>query len=322
MADYFTRYKKRVLGKATTMKERDILDLIDGFNIYLNEAVSATEYMYTPVDVFPELKNCEKVLMSINDISENDKTAFDEKIILVNNDVNIDVGCYVFFDNSWWVIVFKEHRSIPTYKKFIIKACNQIIKYKLNGVIYEIPMTVQNMTLYSDGMYDSRYVSYGDIKCRLTFGSNPITRHIKVNDRFTISHNNSYRLVNMVDYEYNGHTFDDAGLISCILLQTQHQYKDDLVNNVAYNNFSDKVDEIFIGETTCYIGEQYIYEYISNEEITFELLNRKEGIYFTQEYNMCAIQIKNDLNLIGTELQLVAKKGEERFTKNIIVRGV
>ena len=95
-------------------------------------------------------------------VTNNDKTAYDEKSVLVDKNADIDVGSYIYFNDCWWIIVFKEHQSLNAYKKYIMRVCNQIVKYKRNGITYDIPVNIHNMTLnymvsyYRNIVYENR----------------------------------------------------------------------------------------------------------------------------------------------------------------------
>ena len=118
--NYFERYKQRVNGNRT-YKEAMLYDVEYRFNQVLDEALTTHVCKYTKVNQFPDLDNMESMKININDVTNNDKTAYDEKSILVTKDANIDVGSYVYFNNCWWIIVFKEHQSLDAYKKYIMK---------------------------------------------------------------------------------------------------------------------------------------------------------------------------------------------------------
>lgn len=322
--NYFERYKQRVNGNRT-YKEAMLYDVEYRFNQVLDEALTTHVCKYTKVNQFPDLDNMESMKININDVTNNDKTAYDEKSILVTKDANIDVGSYVYFNDCWWIIVFKEHQSLDAYKKYIMKVCNQIVKYKMNGITYDIPVNVHNMTLYSDGMADLRYVSYGDSKCKFVIGKNEITKNIDVDDRFILNHDVVYRVTNKVDYEYNGFTVTDNGIINCILLQVPRLPKDNLTENIAYNDFSKQIDELFIGKETCYVGEENEYMFNSQEEISFELNGNTDEIYITkEEVNKCILHCEYNLNLIGTTVKLIVKNNNDEVIgdKTILIKGV
>ena len=174
-------------------------------------------------------------------------------------------------------------------------------------------------------MADLRYISYGDSKCKFVFGKNDITKGIDVGDRFIVNHDVTYRVTNKVDYEYNGYTISEDGIINCILLQVPRVADDNLSDNIAYNDFSKKIDELFIGNEICYIGEENEYIFNSQNEILFNLESDTEDIYIIkQENNKCILYCKFDLNLIGkiVKLNVLDKENNVIGSKNILIKGV
>lgn len=323
--NYFERYKVRT-QRALNSKEALLENAKHRFEQVMNEALTTHECKYTKVNQFPQLDNLDNIQICINDVTSNDKTAYDEKNILVRKDENIDVGSYVWWDNCWWVIVFKEHQTLEIYKKLIMKVCNQIVKYKLNGVVYDIPVNIHNMTLYSDGMNDGRYMSYGDSKCRFVMGKNSITETINIDTRFIVNHDVPYRVTNRVDYEYGGFTMsEDDGIMSLILLQVPKVPNDDIEGNIADNKFSKYVDNHFIGKDICYIGEDNEYEFNLSDTITFELeSDSKKIILSSTTNNKCILHCDYDLDLIGKNVKLIIKndEGVEITNKTILIKGV
>lgn len=143
---YFERYKIRT-QRALNCKESLLKDAEYRFQQVMDEALTTHIVQYTKNGEFPDLKKNGTIRVNINDITNNDKSAYDEKKILVDKNADMDVGSYIWFNNCWWIAVFKEHQSLNLYKKLIFKVCNQIVKYKLNGITYDIPVNIHNMTL-------------------------------------------------------------------------------------------------------------------------------------------------------------------------------
>ena len=185
--DFWDKYQSRVLNGATTSKERITNDLERTFEKYLNQSPTCQEVPISIPNQFPDLNVLNKELVSINDISNNDKKSLDEKKLLTRNSLNVDVGCYLYFKNSWWIIVFKEVKTIDSYQKYIIRKCNQILKYRHEGKIYDIPVSVLNMTLYADGLENNVYTTSANAKRDIWFGSNEITRSIDIKTRLMLT---------------------------------------------------------------------------------------------------------------------------------------
>lgn len=151
---YFDNFKKRTMLGASSSKEKIINEMERNFIKYLNTSPTASYFQRTIEEEPPMLDEnnyptdeVESELMAINDITENDDKALDEKTLLVAKDSKVDVGCYVFYDNSWFLVTFKESKEINTYKKFIMRRCNQILNYRYKNKLYKIPLSIENLTI-------------------------------------------------------------------------------------------------------------------------------------------------------------------------------
>lgn len=328
--NYFDIYKKRTLGNATTMKQKIIDDGRRSFEQYLRTSPTAMEVTYTKPDEFPNLETNEKKLMAINDKTDNDKKAYDEKKLMCTLDTDIEVGSYVFWQQTWWLVIFKEYKPMDTYKRLTMTKCNELYNYNYKGKVYKIPMVVAALTLYGDGLADIRHTSYGDSKNRIHFGSNPITRTIDVGTRIMLTGKTTYRVTNLTDFEYNGKSIGSPGLCSALVLQTTMLGEDDVENNIAYNPISKVEDETVVnkilGKTEIYLGEQNKYSINYDKEVEFSLDFAYANVEIVnQGNNECVLRHNMEMNDIGITVMLIAKDKETKETldtKNILIRGM
>ena len=151
---YFDNFKKRTMLGATSSKEKITNEMERNFIKYLNTSPTASEFRRTIIDQVPTMDEnnfpTDEIgteLMAINDVTENDDKALDEKILLTQKDSQIDIGCYVFYDNSWFLVTFKETKEINIYKKFVMRRCNQILNYEYHNELYKIPLSIENLTI-------------------------------------------------------------------------------------------------------------------------------------------------------------------------------
>lgn len=300
---YWDNYQSRVLKGATTSKERITNDLEQTFEKYLNQSPTCIEVPISIPNQFPDLTELSKELVSINDISNNDKKSLDEKKLLTRNSLNIDLGCYLYYDNSWWLVIFKESKTINSYQKYIIRRCNQIIKYKYRGKIYDIPVSILNMTLYADGLQSNVYTTRQDAKRDVWYGSNEITNSIDIKTRLMLTRKTVFEVTHVNDFEY-------PGLIKVLVNQVESFDTDD--NNVAWN--PDDKDNSF--ETTHKIqGNKFIYQggkntYKIDGLSTIEWLLKESSEYVTLINNSdgtCTIQASSLSQSIGTKVILIAR---------------
>ena len=235
MASYLDNYRKRVSLGTDDRREKLISQAERTFesnlkNLLLLKRLKAT--LPGTIDILGNTNEIDCILLNITD---NDIKSFDQKYLLVRKDENFDIGCYVEFDNAYWIAIFKEHRTLDTHKKFTLCKCNNIWRYKKHGVIYEIPIYTQNLSLYSDGLADNKYTSQEDGKVSIYYGENPITKAIEINTRIMIGNRLTFRITNINDYEFKSNHNGQCAIKS-MLLQTTVVDKDDLENNIAWNN--------------------------------------------------------------------------------------
>lgn len=334
--NYIKRYKKRVGLGAKSPKEFTLNEIERNFIRYLNENPTAREVQITEPEEITVSENTQKVLCAIHDLSNNDKRALDEKQILLPKDANVDVGCYLIFDNCYWIIIFKEHRSIDSHKKFIIRRCNQILKYMLLGEVYEIPVSIENLTMYSDGLADLKFTSQQDAKRMITFGSNPVTRTILANTRMMLTGKTVFRVTHINDFEYNGRYSGSDGIIKTLVLQTTIRDEDDLENNIAWNDISAPPKEIpiekeIIGDSSIMVGSKKKYmsedlEFTTSWKIeTSNNENYKEYLDFKiNEFNEAIIVANTNVNNIGKTFDIVlynVQSDEEYDRKTVSIKG-
>lgn len=302
---YWDNYQSRVLKGATTSKERITNDLEQTFEKYLNQSPTCIEVPISIPNQFPDLTKLNKELVSINDISNNDKKSLDEKKLLTRNSLNIGLGCYLYYDNSWWLVIFKESKTINSYQKYIIRRCNQIIKYKYSGKVYDIPVSILNMTLYADGLQSNVYTTRQDAKRDVWYGSNEITNSIDIKTRLMLTRKTVFEVTHVNDFEY-------PGLIKVLVNQVESFDTDDNDNNVAWN--PDDKDNSF--ETTHKIqGNKFIYQggkntYKIDGLSTIEWLLKESSEYVTLINNSdgtCTIQASSLSQSIGTKVILIAR---------------
>ena len=328
MSNYFEKYRKRNLKDFNTIEEKERNDMINDFEFYLTkEARSAYEIQYTRPD---ELINKETNLherMVIKDIADNDKTAFDEKYLVCRLECPVDVGSYIYWNKSYYILEFEEVISTMTHKKYTLKRCNEWFNIGYKGEIYRIPVNITNLTMYSKGIHDYKYISNLDAKRTVLVGANPITSSLRVGARLMGKDRQAYKITHKNDFEYTRRETPGDGLIKWLLLETTQLVEDDDDNLVAYNPFYDssiKSGKIE-GNDKIHIGEDLIYKIQYDEEVNFELDFDYGFCKITNANNKeCTISVDLDFDIIGEVITLIAKNknGETIDIKNITIRGL
>lgn len=328
MSNYFEKYRKRNLKDFNTIEEKERNDMINDFEFYLTkEARSAYEIQYTRPD---ELINKETNLherMVIKDIADNDKSSFDEKYLVCRLGCPVDVGSYIYWNKSYYILEFEEVITTMTHKKYTLRRCNEWFNIGYKGEIYRIPVNITNLTMYSKGIHDYKYISNLDAKRTVLVGSNPITSSLNVGARLMGKDKQAYKITHKNDFEYTRRETPGDGLIKWLLLETTQLVEDDDDNLVAYNPFYDssvKSGKIE-GDDKIHIGEDLIYKIQYNEEVNFELDFDYGFCKITNANDKeCTISIDLDFDIIGEVITLIAKNknGETIDIKNITIRGL
>ncbi len=333
MSDFLNEYRSRVANKAKNAKEVEKKRAEQAFKSYLDNTPTSQKVQITDVDEPFISKKTKKVLAAITDVTNNDKSVLDEKNLFVERNVNMDVGCYVKFDNQTWLIIFEEHQPLGVKKQYIMKKCNNYITLKYRGNLVQIPVSIENLTMYSDGIADDVYMSYMDSKKQIGYGNNYITRTIGEGFRILLTHETAYKVTHINDFEYKG-------LIKSLVLQTQILVGDEtdifLANNIGYfNNLSPekRVEEPkdikgeILGENKLLLGEEseFIFE-TKNKEHEFEWILEEDYIFNIIENNGNKVTVVATTNpkYIGKKavLKIKEKKTEEIIDKiELILRG-
>lgn len=329
MSNFFDYYKKRVLGDANNILDSNRKSIEDDFEEYLmNDAITAYEMSYTKPDELPNLKTNAKERMAILDIADNDKTNHDEKKLLCRNSCPIDVGSYVYWNKSYYVVTFEDVISTMSHKKFILTRCNNFVHIKYKGVVYDMPVVMVNLTMYSKGIHDYGNISVGDAKRTLFVGSNEVTKAMKSGYRFLYSEDYASKITHINDYEYTRRSDDGIGLIKWTTVETTILLEDDKENLVAYNPFNEgkaKASEI-VGKDDISMGVTNTYSIEYDGEVTWQLDRR---LMYTKLIelgnNQCKIQQEFDdkFTQVGEVIGLIAldEEGNTINMKNITIRG-
>ena len=315
-----SRFKRRAQRSGENRKEKAINEGIRSFRKVLNENPTCFEVQATVPDEVCVTNATRHIMAMITDVALNDKSALDDKYIHVDVEEDIDVGCYVKWQGINWLLVFQEVNGFPTHKTFVMKRCNQIFRFKQNDVIYDIPVSVTNLTLYSDGLADGKYLSRADAKRNIKFGSNPVTRSIDLGNRIMLTNKTVFRFTHIDNFSYEG-------LIACIAIQTAILPLDDTENNIAYNpdivenEIQDTPSSSSIdGEDFIYLGSEELY-YIDVPDIVWELSDNICTVK-TGGDGVCIVSAIEDSKYIGHTVTLYAKNDDTVVSmKDITIKG-
>ena len=314
-------YKKRVgVNGIVDPKTRLIYEARKNFERSLKNDPSSLKVRITDVGEVGFSENTKTVTCIINDFSTNDQKSFDEKVLYTRYDEEVGIGSYVEFDNFIWLVIFKEHISSNAYKSFIMRKCNQILKYEYKGKVYDIPSVVKNLTQYSDGLQDIVYTSVPDGKRSITYSTNEITKNIGLGHRFLINYQKAYRITHLQNFEYQDHYDIGNGISTCIAVYTSLRKDDNEEENLAYNK---DTGTNIVSEDKLVVGSSITYEVDIDEcKWQVEYMSSKDSyVNISTVDSKCKVSLGMNFDLVGEKFKLKALSlnDEVIFEKNITV---
>lgn len=308
---YLSNYKKRVgLGEVSNTREKLIYQAKRQFEKSLQIDPSSLLLKVTNIDEVNISEDTREIKVIVNDYALNDQRAFDEKILLTRIEDKINVGCYVEFDGFIWLVNFEEHISVPSHKKFIMKKCNQILKYKYGEVIYDIPVVVKNLVQYSDGMQDIVFTSMPDSKRSIIYGVNYVTKNIVLGDRLMLNKSGVYRVTHIDDFQYNANYDDHTGIATATVAHTAANNLDNFDDNLADNN-NEVIDTKLHIEGLDNVMPSGKFKYnlspAKYTDWTVEYIGKNKGyVSISRSGDDCILSIKSDISLIGSKFKLIS----------------
>jgi hypothetical protein len=332
--DILKNYKKRVLLGENNAKDKLELQARRSFEKMLEVSPAAKRVKATRPFQIDIIGNEREIDCIIQNITDNDIKAFDQKYIEVRYDEDFDIGCYIEYDGTYWLAIFREHKTLETNKKFTLAKCNNIWRYKYKGKLYEFPIYAQNLSLYSDGLADNQYTSQEDGKVSIYVGENAITKGIDINTRIIFENRSVFRMTNINDYEFKSKP-DGSCAIKAILLQTTLVKGDDVVNNIAWNencefdllDAGESCEVEILGKDNVMIGSYQTYVLANCDELVMWGLNcehkLKSKLNATFNKNIMEIGFLVGVEFVGQEVELQAYVGVDLVaTKKVTLVGL
>lgn len=127
----------------------------------------------------------------------NNKDLSDDKYLILPNETLCDVGAYINWRNSEWLVFTEEFKTIPTHQQLKIKHVNHKVKWIVDYDGHKVCNNnegwgayVQNQTLYTLGVsFTGNHLALANAKMMLYLQDNEETRKIKVGTRFFLGTN-------------------------------------------------------------------------------------------------------------------------------------
>lgn len=131
----------------------------------------------------PEM--AEKVITQNVAIVDSDN--LDEKYIYSLPGEDLEHGSLIYWDDNYWLITERDANT-TVYTRGILTQCNYLLKWVLDGEIYEQWCIVEDGTKYLTGEYEDRdfIVTRGDSRIAVTIAKNELTSQFTRKNRFLI----------------------------------------------------------------------------------------------------------------------------------------
>lgn len=263
--DYLHRFRRKIDIGGCSQGESETTELKDNFDEMIDEKLAPTVHTVKYVrknDVGTDLVGTE-INVNIENVAYNDQKTNDEKFVNFKWDSDVTNGDEFYWQGTWWILYHEEKLAVLSHKTYVCKKCNFIYNMKLNGEIYQIPLLLTNLTLYSDGMADRVAMSAEEGGRRITYPVNELTKNLKIGSRIMLSNDTIYEIAHMDD-------FSRVGVVDAVLNQIFFNSEDDKENVIAWNDFGEKVEVDILGDDVLRLGANAVYQnpFIGREDMS------------------------------------------------------
>lgn len=257
-----------------------------------------------------------------------DRTTAQKRIIFMP-DTAIEVGSYIYYDGKYYLITeFQNDNVLAPYAT--AKFCNQTINWK--GLNNPIPSVCEDTAYNDKGEISIDYFSMVDGKIAIFVPVNGLTNQISQNMRFIFNHDKDavYEVISMKN-------ISTPTIYKIVMKKVEYfEGKDDLENNIAYNNkIVDKVEDIPIvtdgytisSSLNTFEVRQYsapTFTVLKNGEIdteTWDITIDYNGVTTThiniENKTENSIKIRNSKGLNENKLILNFSKGDIKVSQEV-----
>ena len=219
----FDRYRRKVNVHGDTTQDEALLNERENFEIVLRDSPNSFK-----VNMFYDKTNTVDCL--IQDVSFNSDKISDDHILCTRYDTPLKVSDLIIWEDEVWIVAKKERNTLNIHQTFIIGKCNHVLKYyDRYGKLIEIPCVVSNKTLWTLGVKENIMSPFaiGDNKLNIALPNNELTRNIR----------RDFRLI-CDERAWKVASFDTLnGYLSVMCSEEQISAKDDMVNEIPFNNY-------------------------------------------------------------------------------------
>ena len=332
----FKRYQSRMKVLGTTESERALTEGVINYNYYLKNAGNRLELPMTKVGEFYITDKTQIVPCTMRDVKFNDQKNFDQKVITVSADSNVDVGSYVMWDARTYLVIYEQHKEIPTHKTYVIRFCNSSFHcFDNDGEVVEIPMSSHDLTLYSNGLRNGKYLDYENDKRKVLIPNNELTnKNIKVGQRVFFSKFNTFKITSIDD-------FSMTGLFAMMFEQTLNTPEDDALDQITQQQKNEQqaiinarppefnplapIESNVITGDNIKVGMSGVFELTNTDltEVNWSTNIRTKQITLEQKGLTCTVLTETNGKLVGKTFNVIASsKGETIATKEVTIESL
>jgi hypothetical protein len=304
--DYLHKFRRKIDINGCSQSSSETIELRENFNEMVDQKLAPTVHTVKYVkkeNVGTDLEGT-KININIENVAYNDQKTNDEKFVNFKWDSNVKIGDEFYWHDTWWVLYHEEKLSIFSHKTYVCKKCNFIYNMKFNGEVYQIPLLLTNLTLYSDGMADRVAMSAEEGGRRITYPVNDLTKNLVIGSRIMLSNDTIYEIAHMDD-------FSRVGVVDAVLNQIFFNSQDDKENVIAWNDFNEKNEASILGDEVLRLGANAVYTNPFNLSALpiWEIDAEDNCVWIDTTYDNSSngnvrLQCTKDMSYIGTTVTL------------------
>lgn len=304
--DYLHKFRRKIDINGCSQSSSETIELRENFNEMVDQKLAPTVHTVKYVkkeNVGTDLEGT-KININIENVAYNDQKTNDEKFVNFKWDSNVKIGDEFYWHDTWWILYHEEKLSIFSHKTYVCKKCNFIYNMKFNGEVYQIPLLLTNLTLYSDGMADRVAMSAEEGGRRITYPVNDLTKNLVIGSRIMLSNDTIYEIAHIDD-------FSRVGVVDAVLNQIFFNSQDDKENVIAWNDFNEKNEASILGDEVLRLGANAVYTNPFNLSALpiWEIDAENNCVWIDTTYDNSSngnvrLQCTKDMSYIGTTVTL------------------
>ena len=304
--DYLHKFRRKIDINGCSQSSSETIELRENFNEMVDQKLAPTVHTVKYVkkeNVGTDLEGT-KININIENVAYNDQKTNDEKFVNFKWDSNVKIGDEFYWHDTWWILYHEEKLAIFSHKTYVCKKCNFIYNMKFNGEVYQIPLLLTNLTLYSDGMADRVAMSAEEGGRRITYPVNDLTKNLIIGSRIMLSNDTIYEIAHMDD-------FSRVGVVDAVLNQIFFNSQDDKENIIAWNDFNEKNEASILGDEVLRLGANAVYTNPFNLSALpiWEIDAEDNCVWIDTTYDNSSngnvrLQCTKDMSYIGTTVTL------------------